>query len=47
MVDKKQGGRGSSSNPKTPGGGPGPKTLGTSKYRDELRCRERVAALEG
>jgi hypothetical protein len=31
MGDKKNGGRGSSTNPKTPGGGPGPKTPGTSK----------------
>ncbi len=29
MGDKKNGGRGSSSNPKTPGGGPGPKAPGT------------------
>ncbi len=31
MADKKNGGRGSSSNPKTPGGGPAPKPSGPRK----------------
>ena len=31
MGDKKNGGRGSSVNPKTPGGGPGPKPPGPKK----------------